>query len=40
MPIPKLGEIPYLIVKLDSGKIVQVKKPNGVLYRKGQKSYN
>jgi hypothetical protein len=37
VPIPKLGEIPHLIITLDTGKVVQVKKPNGVLYKKNQR---
>ena len=36
VPVPKRGEILYLIVTLDNGKIVEVKKPNGVLYKKSE----
>lgn len=36
--VPKRGEITYLVVELDSGKSVPVKKPNGVLYKKNERA--
>jgi hypothetical protein len=37
VPVSKLGEIPYLMVTLDNGNVVEVKKPNGILYKKGNR---
>ena len=37
VPVPKRGEIPYLLVTLDGGKTIQVKKPNGVMYKKDER---
>jgi hypothetical protein len=37
VPVPKRGEMPYLIVKLDSGKTIQVKKPNYIIYKKEER---
>ena len=36
MPVPKRGEIIYLLVELDGGEVIKVQKPNGILYKKGK----
>jgi hypothetical protein len=37
VPAPKMGDILYLIVKLDNGKVIEVKKPNYISYKKGER---
>ena len=36
-PVPKRGEIIYLLVELDDGRVVKTRKPNGVLYKKSNR---
>jgi hypothetical protein len=36
-PVPKQGEILYLIVELDNGKTVEVRKPNFVQFKKNER---
>lgn len=38
IPVPKRGEIIFLVVELDSGKSVEVKKPNGILFKKNARA--
>jgi hypothetical protein len=35
--VPKKGEILYLIVELENGKVVEVRKPNYVPFRKNER---
>lgn len=37
VPVPKRGEILYLIVQLDDGKIVAAKKPNIAPFKKNER---
>ena len=37
VPVPKKGEILYLIVELENGKVVEVRKPNYVPFRKNER---
>jgi hypothetical protein len=36
-PVPKRGEIIYLLVELDGGEVIKVKKPDEILYKKGKR---
>ena len=37
VPVPKRGEILYLIVELDNGKVVEVRKPNIAPFNKNER---
>jgi hypothetical protein len=37
VPVPKQGEILYLIVELENGKVVEVRKPNFVPFIKNER---
>jgi hypothetical protein len=37
VPVPKRGEILYLMVELDNGKVVEVKKPNTIPFKKNER---
>jgi hypothetical protein len=36
-PVPKRGEIMYLMVELDDGRFVKARKPNEFLYHKNKR---
>jgi predicted phosphatase len=36
-PVPRQGEILYLIVELENGKVVEVRKPDFVVFKKNKR---